>query len=290
MWRRRESPPDPGVRIRRLGVRERSAAVDHLGRSPEENLFLLDLAAGLGAKPAPGEAPAELLGAWRHDDLVGVLSLRPCVMIDSASPSEVLEAFLPHLASLKTGLVKSSVETAGRLWEELASHGRCAVLDRVEHAFRLRPHGARLVEPPPGLRVRPAANGDLEELVMAARESLREEQRPDPFSGDPAAFREWVRGRTDRARVVETEGRIVFAGYADVRRPQGWLLQGIYTWPELRRRGFAAAGVSSLCVDAFAAGANHVQLSVVEGNVAATRLYERLGFLCFARFRTVLFG
>ncbi len=290
MWRRWASPAPGSLRVRRLGVRERSAAVHHLARNPDQNLFLLDLAAGLGARSAPGEAPAELLGAWRDADLVGVLALRPCVMLDAASPPEILEAFLPHLASLKAGLVKSSAESAAVLWKELEKRGRSALLDRVEHAFLLRPQGARLVEPPRGLRVRRASRADLDELVMAARESLREEQRPDPFSGDPAGFRVWVRGRIGRARVAELEGRIVFAAYADVRRPQGWLVQGVYTWPQLRRRGVAAAGVSGLCAAAFAAGADHVQLSVVEGNVAASRLYERLGFRRFAHFRTVLFA
>jgi predicted GNAT family acetyltransferase len=51
----------------------------------------------------------------------------------------------------------------------------------------------------------------------------------------------------------------------------------------------AAAGVSVLCRRAFAAAADHVQLSVVQGNAAAEGLYERLGFRPFARLRTILF-
>jgi predicted GNAT family acetyltransferase len=98
-----------------------------------------------------------------------------------------------------------------------------------------------------------------------------------------------VLGRAPRARVVECKGRIVFVGYADVQRPEGWLLQGIYTWPEARVRGFATVGVSDLCREAFAAGADHVQLAVVEGNAPGIRLYESLGFKPFGRLRTILF-
>jgi ribosomal protein S18 acetylase RimI-like enzyme len=47
--------------------------------------------------------------------------------------------------------------------------------------------------------------------------------------------------------------------------------------------------VSELCHEAFAAGAKHVQLAVVEGNTAAQHLYEGLGFRPFAKLRTILF-
>jgi predicted GNAT family acetyltransferase len=142
---------------------------------------------------------------------------------------------------------------------------------------------------PEGARVRGAGAADLEALVFAARESLREEQRPDPFSGDARGFRRWVQGRVPRARVVESAARIVFVGYADVQRNEGWLLQGVYTWPRARRRGYGAAGTSALCREAFERGAEHVQLSVVDGNDGARALYEGIGFKPFARLRTILF-
>ena len=81
----------------------------------------------------------------------------------------------------------------------------------------------------------------------------------------------------------------MYVGYADVRRPEGWLLQGVYTWPRVRRRGYASAGTAALCEEAFARGAEHVQLSVVDGNDGARALYEGLGFKPFARLRTILF-
>jgi len=153
------------------------------------------------------------------------------------------------------------------------------------------PRGAdRLAGAAPGVRVRPAALADLEALVEAARASLREEGRPDPFLGDPRGFRRWVAARHGRALVAEREGRVVWVGYADVRLPEGWLLQGVYTWPDARRTGLAAAGVSALCRQAFEAGAEHVQLSVVEGNRPALALYERLGFRFHASLRTLLFA
>ena len=84
-------------------------------------------------------------------------------------------------------------------------------------------------------------------------------------------------------------GRVAFVGYADVRRPEGWLVQGVYTWPAFRRRGLARAGMAGLIQEATTAGADHLQLAVVNGNEAAIRLYEGLGFEAFVKLRTILF-
>ncbi len=185
--------------------------------------------------------------------------------------------------------MKSPVREAGVVWEMLAQVGCRAIVDRGETSYALTPDEARLSPAPPGCRVRRARASDLGPLVHAARASLAEERRPDPFEVDPDGFRRWVRGRIDRAWVVEVDHRVAFVGYADVQRMEGWLVQGVYTWPEARRRGFARAGVTAVCRAAFRAGADHVQLAVVAGNLAAQALYTGLGFRPFASLRTVLF-
>jgi len=278
------------VRARLLGPGDREVAARLLGADAQSNLFLLDLVLGLDAPPAPGEAAAELWGAWRRRTLLGVAALRPCIVLAAQLQAPVLEVLTGALTGVESGLVKSPVEGADMLWRRLEARGRHALVDRVERAYALRVGEARLVEPPAGTRIRQATLQDLDALVEAARASLREEQRPDPFDGDPDGFRRWVRGRLPRAQVLERGGSVVFVGYADVRRKEGWLLQGVYTWPSARRRGFASAGVSSLCRSAFDAGADHVQLSVVEGNQAGGGLYAKLGFQPFASLRTILFA
>jgi RimJ/RimL family protein N-acetyltransferase len=278
------------VEARPLEREERGAALEYLAREAKANLFLLDLTARSSSPPAPGEARTEIAAAWRDGEIAGVASLRPSVVLDAGVKPDVVEAFLPLLDSLELGLVKSCVAGVDLLWSRLAHRQRRrALLDRIEIAYAVQAKGAALRAPRAGEVARPAVDADLEPLVVAARESLREEHRPDPFEGDVEGFRRWVRGRVGRARVVESAGRICFAGYADVRRPQGWLLQGVYTWPEARRRGHATTGVSFMCWEAFAAGADHVQLAAVEDNLAGRRLYERLGFSPFAKLRTILF-
>jgi len=277
------------LKVRPLRVRDRGTALRYLDGAARLNLSLIDLVLRLGTPSRRGEGRAELLAAYRGRELVGVAALHPAMTLDATAGREVLEAFFPYLAGVGSGLLKSSEEVVDPLWRWLRSHGRCALLDRIETGYTLEARHARLVDAGRVGRVRQAQDRDLDLLVDAARASLREESRPDPFEGDPVGFRRWVRGRVPRATVAEVEKAVRFVGYADVQCERGWLLQGIYTWPRYRRRGLAAAGVSVLCRNAFAAAADHVQLSVVEGNTAAEGLYERLGFRPFARLRTILF-
>jgi RimJ/RimL family protein N-acetyltransferase len=280
--------PD-GLRARRLEARDRDAVLARLREHARENLLLLDLAGQLGRRQ-PGEARTDLYAAFLAGRLRGVVSSRPSVLLDAGLAPEELEVLLPRLARASTGLIKSAEALVDQLWAHLEAHGRRALLDRREVACAVGSSAARVRDPGPGLTVREASTEDLPALVHAARASLREEGRPDPYETDPDGFRRWVRGRIRRAVLVECDGRIGFVGYADVRRDEGWLLQGVYTWPEMRRRGLGAVGVSALCRQALAAGADHVQLAVVEGNGPAERLYEGLGFEPFARLRTLLYS
>ena len=278
------------VIARRIKPEMRDEALAVLQRDPVGNLLLIDLVLRLASPPSPGEAATELLGAWRGDELLAVAALRPTLVFSAAAP-EVLEAFFPSLESIGIGLMKSSSGVIDPIWRHLARRRRRHVmLDRLETAYVLRASDANLATRPGDVVTRAAFDADLDALVVAARESLREEDRPDPFAGDAEGFTRWVRGRVERARVVERGGTIVCVGYADVRLTTGWLLQGIYCWPEARRRGFATAGVADLCREAFSAGAGHVQLAVVDGNTAGVRLYERLGFKPVGKLRTVLFS
>jgi predicted GNAT family acetyltransferase len=279
------------TQTRLLTPGERADVLAYLAHDAHVNLMLMDLVARVGEAPSPGEMRAQVAVVTRAGELLGVGALRPSVVFDARMTAAAADALLPHLEPLGVGLVKSGEEIVDRIWSHLRRRGRRrAVIDRRETAYALSEQDARLAPERSDSRVRTAVPKDLDPLVFAARESLREESRPDPFSGDARGFRRWVRGRVPRARVVEQAGRIVFVGYADVRRPEGWLLQGIYTWPEVRQRGFAAVGTSDLCREAFEARADHVQLAVVDGNEPARGLYERLGFQPFARLRTILFS
>jgi len=274
---------------RLLGFHDRERALAFLTERADENLVLIDLVERIGAVPRAGEMSPQVYGAFAGGRLAGIAALRPSVALSIDMQADALETLLPRLGHLSSGLVKCDRTLAEPVWKLLESRGRRAMIDRIEIAYRLGPE--RIVAADAGLPgvARPARPADLEDLVFAARASLWEEDRPDPADGDPEGFRRWVQSRLSRARIVAEGDQLAFVAYADVRRPQGWLIQGVYTWPEMRRRGYARRGMDSIVREAFASGADHVQLAVVEGNERAFSLYRGLGFEPFAELRTILF-
>jgi len=279
-----------GIRAKILRDPDRARALEYLRTDADENLVLLDYVERLGGALGPGEMPSQIYGGFDGDRLVGVVLLRPCVAMSWGMTDRVLEALTPQLMRVPSGLMKSERRVVEQTWKGLEALGRRSIIDRVEIGYRLLPDRMVPAEAAsPGV-ARPARSEDLEELVYAARASLWEEDRPDPADGDPAGFRRWVQSRLSRARIVSEEGRMVFVAYADVRRPEGWLIQGVYTWPEARRRGYARRGMDSIIREAFVSGASHVQLAVVEGNERASALYRELGFEPFEELRTILFS
>jgi ribosomal protein S18 acetylase RimI-like enzyme len=279
-----------GIRPRLLRECDCELALDYLRVDVSENLVLIDSVERLRNPESGSELPSHLYGAFHGERLEGIVLLRPCVALSHGMSDDVLNLLLPYLLRVPAGLLKGDRHLVEPVWAALKRTGREATIDRIEVAFGLTPE--RMVPAAPDLPgiARPARAEDLEELVYAARASLWEEDRPDPAEVDPAGFRRWVESRLSRARIVSDGGRTVFVAYADVRRSDGWLIQGVYTWPEARRKGFARRGMDAIVREAFASGASHVQLAVVDGNERASRLYHELGFEIFAELRTVLFS
>ncbi len=268
---------------------DRDRVLDYLRKDPQLNLQLLDLIDWTPDSRSELDVEPVVLVAWDSGEVSGVAVLRPSLLFDAHLEPSSLEAFLPFFSAIETGLLKSLDRVVSDLWNLLRRTGRRSLIDRYETAFTIGVGELSPAAMPEGAVLRRALASDLDQLVYAARASLRAERRPDPAERDPVGFARWVRSRLARARVVEVAGSLAFVAYADVRRVEGWLVQGVFTWPAMRRRNYAAAAMTGLVNEALDSGADHIQLAVIEGNEAALNLYNCLGFRPMARLRTVLF-
>lgn len=282
-------PDAPVLFARLLGVDDQEQILAFLTKTPERNLPLIDAVLNLAPRYDSWDLPPTIYGVFSDEDLCGVASFRPSLIFSAGMSAAAVGQLLPLVERIPNGLLKCESNLVDQVWPVLAARGRRTLIDRIEVGYRLYPEElAPVSRDRPGF-ARPGRDEDLDDLVYAARASLWEEDRPDPAERDPSGFARWVAGRLARARVVTEAGQLVFVSYADVRRDEGWLIQGVYTWPRVRRRGFAQRGMDAVIREAFASGAAHVQLAVVEGNERATALYKHLGFVPFQRLRTVLF-
>jgi ribosomal protein S18 acetylase RimI-like enzyme len=80
-----------------------------------------------------------------------------------------------------------------------------------------------------------------------------------------------------RSRVALVDGESAGLALLGVRRDRGWI-GGLGVVSSARRRGVGLALMEAVLAEAWARGLREVSLEVLEGNEAAIRLYQRLGF------------
>ena len=141
------------------------------------------------------------------------------------------------------------------------------------------------------LGVRRADMDDFDAYVHAATEMFTEELGVSPHvAPGVAAFRARVRELIRRGRafvVLDPEGEIAFKAEVGAVSRHTAQVQGVWVRPDLRGRGIATRALAAVCGHALAL-APSVSLYVNDFNIAAMRLYERLGMRPVATLATVL--
>ncbi|MGD1052505.1 MAG: GNAT family N-acetyltransferase [Candidatus Dormibacteria bacterium] len=138
--------------------------------------------------------------------------------------------------------------------------------------------------------IRLGRRDDLDRLTVAAAAMHREEMGVDPLALDPVGWRHRMATLIDRgwSYLLVEDGEIAFKVELSAWTPEVIQLQGVWTKPELRRRGVATAALTAVCAELLTE-VPVCSLYLNSYNDAAMRLYRRIGFRQVGEFATVIF-
>lgn len=139
--------------------------------------------------------------------------------------------------------------------------------------------------------VRVARPNQLERYLAAAATMFTEELGVSPHvSPGTAAFHARIRNLIAERRAfvrADHRGQVVFKAEIGAVTPHTAQVQGVWVRPDLRGRGVGTAGLATVLAHALTL-APTVSLYVNDFNVAARRMYSRLGMRQHATLATVL--
>jgi len=264
--------------LEREGV---EAALTFLRREPLINIYLISrlLEEGL-------DTPHARFFEIRFDGSTACIALvGPNVTVATApdiSPGILRDsmAFLAEIVITRMIPVRAiiaSVNPVDILWQHLRGkidpptvsrlHQPVYVIDPSHHDF-------------PDLEfMRPSIVSDLPLLVPACAAMHLEEVGINPVDRDAVGYRRRIEDlvRKNRSFVGLIDGRIAFKCEISAETEDAVQLMGVWTAPELRRKGLARKGMREICGHIAQSG-RVVTLFVNDFNKGALDLYENLGF------------
>lgn len=260
----------------------------------DSSMFLLGNMRAAGLRDEGRTYQGTYVGAWQEGALVGVVALYWNGNLVLQAPEKLED------------LCCAALEASGRALRGLA--GPAGQVEAARRALNLSPARMQMDEEEhlyslalDGLQVPAAlATGQVQgrrieprdvEVVTAWRvgfslESLGDEESPALWNQCRASVE---RGMAEgRIWLLEDDGRPVSTTAFNTAIREAVQVGGVWTPPQLRRRGYARAAVAASLLDARAEGAQRGVLFTGEGNVPAQRAYEALGFRRVGDYRLVL--
>jgi len=138
-----------------------------------------------------------------------------------------------------------------------------------------------------GRRMEP---GDVELLTMwrvaYAIETLSASDGPELRQRSQEAIKRWQ--REGHGWVLERDGETVAMGGFNTAMEEAVQIGGVYTPPNLRRRGYGRAVVAASLLDARREGVGQAILFTGVDNIAAQKAYTALGFRYVGEYRMML--
>lgn len=256
----------------------------YLARRPYENVFLQWVLEGGHGATTPDEF---VLHRDRTGAITGVAYFGPQLVL-AADDDNAVDAFAVELR--RHPGMRSFVGpklAIDRLWKDVSSwHGRPTLVREHQPLYALVP---RALVPIADVDVRLAAPDDADAVIENSAEMMVAELGYDPREhrqGFGAGVRRGIVQGTWWVWVVD--GTLRFQCNVGSRTRATAQIQGVWTPPNQRRRGYATAALSAVARHLLESNAT-LSLYVNDFNVEAIALYERIGFVQVGELSTVIF-
>lgn len=277
---------DTTTQLRALTARDLPPLHALLDRDPLVNLFVRNRvdATKLQTRWMGGE----IWGYFEDGDLVSACHAGANVVPVQAT-ARALEAFAEQ--ALHQNVRPSSIvgprSAVLPLWDLLEPHWGPARSPRFDQPFMVLDHESLIAADP---RVRRVTIDEFDTVYPSCVAMFTEEVGVDPEAGNPSAYRARVAQLITQgwAFAIVEDGEVVFKTEVGAATAYACQLQGVYVRPDLRGQGIAAGAVAAVVEQVRATVAPVVTLYVNDHNVAARRVYDRVGFAHTETFASIL--
>lgn len=269
--------------MRRIRRTDDAAALAFLDRSPYENVFL-------SWTIASHKTPSfrQKIHIYAGESRIEGVAMFGGHVVLAAENERAVDAFAETQSAGLERMIVGPRKTIERYWNAVASrHEAPRLVRKSQPLLAIDRHSLR--GNTNGVTVRTARPAEWESVALNSAAMIREELGYDPRAGS-GEFDANVRATVERGAwwVGAIEGRLCFYCNEGPYSPRTLQLQGIWTPPDMRRRGLASAALYGICERLLQTQAT-LSLYVNDFNAPALALYARLGFTQVGEFTTLLF-